>query len=179
MKYLPLSIRFTIEPETHYSAIQALQIIGQKNPQKVKFRKLKNGTKLSSKDFYRLGILNVRKCLNGNLGSFKKYSNRMIDRSAKILNKDKSQNNRFYIKIPHNDFLNIINTIYKLLKKCDKASCTCLLNKELSSTYQPKINFDETSLKTISPVQTHIILLSEAKGHEKELLNKLKKKIGG
>lgn len=164
MKYLRLHISFNKKPNSIVNLSSALIRIGEADPMNVNRvtlkRKRHQNEALSRNNYFMRGILNVRKYLNGTLGKNGKYSNTMIASISKIRIRS---NNDYFIRIPHGEYIRIVDAIYSLLHSIDCPYCNYLLNIELNDDYVPKDPKLKLEYKTISPVQTHIILISTCK----------------
>lgn len=173
-------MQYRISPQCLDNCKNALIRIGEINPLNVKARALDYSTNSSIKSqLLKIGIMNVRKRLNTNLGQNGKYSMRMI-RSLANTKVKYYENEDPYIctKIPDREYVAIITAIFSLLDKIDKQFCDALLHCESISEYIGKNQFNGRKYKVTAPVQTGMVKGAQGKGSENiERLNILKRSI--
>lgn len=173
MKYIKLEASFTKSPNCANNLNKALKEIGRKDPLQIKRFTLKRNHKNDNnnpteKQLINRGILNVRKSLNGNLGSHGKFSNRMIKKTAEIKKNKKNKQVCLLTQLPYKDYLRITLHTYFLLYQVNKDFCSKLLEIEKEDQYPFKDSNNSVATKSITPVQTNIVIRSECNDYSKK-----------
>ncbi len=167
MKFLYFDWHYKVLPVSENHFEEALKRIGEINPYAINTNKLFKHPKSKSRemreiDYFNLGVLNVRRKLNGHLGKSGKFTMTMIRKSAKIKH-SKHDENTLIISVPKKDYIRIALATYMLLWDNDRAFCKKLLtmteNDELLMTEKNQ----QIAMKTVAPVHTDIIIKSKGK----------------
>lgn len=170
MKYLPLEAEFNKVPACIVNMEEALFRLGQINPHNISPRKACwdlasiESNRIPRYKLIKMGILNVKKTLNGHLGKSGKYTTKMISQTAHIRTTQKE--NGVWIlstRIPAREFIAIVVKIYLELWTYDKSYCYKLLNIESHDNYPGQKLFDEIAMKVIAPIQANIIFLTKGR----------------
>ena len=170
MKYIKLEVNYSSVPLSKNNLKKAFKELGRIDPLCIKKYTLKRTHRDKKVDFEHLndkqlisrGILNVRKSLNGNLGSHGKFSNRMIRKTSEI-KEHKTQDNKTYLitQLPYKDYLKITLHTYFLLYQYNKEYCKKLLEIENNDNYEFQSYNKSVATKTITPIQTNIVIRSK------------------
>lgn len=172
MKYLNLVLYTNIIPTCIDNFSQIVCRIGEINPENINctslFRKYnKEEMQPTKSNYFKMGILNLRKNLNRHLGHSGKYSNRMIRKISNISKKRISQRS-FLLKesVPHAEYINIVKMAYKILYEIDPMMAADLYKMHENDNYDGKAT-SSICFGTVAPIQTSIILSAVCIGNEK------------
>lgn len=186
MKYYLLRAEYDCDLQCINNLSDAYIRIGEINPQKIPSRyvqnkiKHKRKTKLCKKRLEKMGILNIRKKLNGHCRKSGKYSIRMLQEAAKLTSTKKTANGVYRITahLPINDYIMIVKETANLLKEIDSAAYTNLSTREQVDDYPFRNLLKNQDAKTVAPIQSNIILRSSVDGDSKKAIEKVKIKLG-
>lgn len=175
MKTIPFEVDFVNYPVCANNMREALIIIGRIDPFKIRRTTLKRNnehrTFMSDYAYLNRGVLNVRYALNRNLGKGGKYTNRAIRQTLKITRR---QGNTLYLKarVPNKtrDYVKLLTTIYTILWNYSPSNCERLLLRELENQYSPRVDIKNLVFKSVSPIQTNIIMRSSPMTDESKAL---------
>lgn len=180
MKYISLGANYSILPMCMNNMKLALKRIGEANLfnislWRVRKNRASNVMPLSDNQLIKLGILNVKKQLNRNLGKNGKFTGRMIRKTASIKQNQSDDSNELITTFPRNDVIRIVIATYNLLYAIDANCCTKLLEVVESDDYNGKELNRNLQTRTIWPIQSNIIIRSVGKTKEdKAVINSLK-----
>lgn len=167
MKYLYFDWQYKGMPVSENHFEEALKRIGEINPYVINTNRLFKNSKSKARemreiDHFNLGVLNVKRRLNGHLGKSGKFTMTMIRKSAKIKH-SKHDENTLIISVPKKDYIKIALATYMLLWENDRDFCKKLLTTaERDSSLLIEEN-KQIAMKTVAPVHTDIIIKSKGK----------------
>lgn len=180
MKYISLSANYAILPMCMKNMKFALKRIGEANLfdvplWRVRKNRAGNVKPLSENQLINLGILNIKKQLNRNLGKNGKFTGRMIKKTASIKHYKSADAIELITTFPRNDFISIVIATYNLLYTIDANYCSKLMEIVESDDYEGKELNMNLQTRTICPIQSNIIIRSVGKATEdKAVINNLK-----
>ena len=169
MKYYKFQKSYGKMPNSMFNMKDALCRIGEINPYNINLAKYSSSYRenpdknnVKRKQLVYLGILNVKRRLNGHLGPNGKFTIRMIRLTA---TPKKKGNNSNVIKtvIPKVDYIRIASLTYDMLWQKDRLYCLGLLNKEKNDNLFAKEICSRTSLLSVVPVQTDCIISNDGR----------------
>ena len=151
--------------ENHFE--EALKRIGEINPYAISTKKLFNTPKSKSRemravDYFNLGVLNVKRRLNGHLGKSGKFTLTMIKKTAKIKH-SKHDDHTLLISVPKKDYIKIALATYMLLWENDRDFCKKLLSTAEKDSLLLIDKNKQIAMKTVAPLHTDIIIRSRGK----------------
>lgn len=167
MKYLYFDWQYKVTPVSENHFEEALKKIGKMNPYGISMNRLFKNSKskvrdIRELDYFNLGVLNVKRRLNGHLGKSGKFTMTMIRKVAKIKH-SKHDDNTLIISVPKKDYIKIALATYMLLWENDRVFCKKLLTTaERDSSLLIEEN-KQIAMKTVAPVHTDIIIKSKGK----------------
>lgn len=167
MKYLYFDWQYKVRPVSEKHFEEALKKIGKMNPYGISMNRLFKNSKskvrdIRELDYFNLGVLNVKRRLNGHLGKSGKFTMTMIRKVAKIKH-SKHDDNTLIISVPQKDYIKIALATYMLLWENDRGFCKKLLTTaERDSSLLIEEN-KQIAMKTVAPVHTDIIIKSKGK----------------
>lgn len=168
MNNLSLSILERTSMESKNNFEQALHIVGKYNPMGItrltlRGKRFDSVNELSRNELIKLGELNLYRKLNRTLGKNRKYSLGKIRKIKSVREKIKVQNDggneyKLSIKVPAKEYIEIARMLFEMLSQVDGVSKRKLAEKEKKDIYGGKKAYSSTELRTVSPIQTGIIM---------------------